>query len=286
MPQDSTLPRSAGTSDISDARPPGSKLPLVAIAAAVVLIALAANLAFKKSHSEPSPLEPSPATRSVLVPAESEPVKLPVAAAKPAASAASAGYALASAAVAAANGASTAITAAVDTFASLRLSIDQLTGRVGAVEARERARDEQLASLRMDVDALKTAPLAARAASASPTSVVATGAEPERAEVAPASRVVAHRRIASARRSTAANTAAATPAAARGSADGSVLAVDLWGGKPSVALARTGTGGTELRFFNEGESQGRVTLKRADVGSQKATFVTPTGEFTLAPKEQ
>ena len=283
MPQDSTLPRSAGTSDISDARPPRSKLPLVAIAVAVVLIALAANLAFKKSHSEPSPLEPSPATRSVLVPAESEPVKLPVAAAKPAASA---GYALASAAVAAANGASTAITAAVDTFASLRLSIDQLTGRVGAVEARERARDEQLASLRMDVDALKTAPLAARAASASPTSVVATDAEPVRAEVAPAPRVVAHRRIASARRSIAANTAAATPAAARGSADGSVLAVDLWGGKPSVALARTGTGGTELRFFNEGESQGRVTLKRADVGSQKATFATPTGEFTLAPKEQ
>ena len=285
MPQDSTLPRSAGTSDISDARPPRSKLPLVAIAAAVVLIALAANLAFKKSHSEPSPLEPSPATRSVLVPAESEPVKLPVAAARPAASAASAGYALANAAVAAANAASTAITAAVDTFASLRLSIDQLTGRVGAVEARERARDEQLASLRMDVDALKTAPVAARAASASPNAVAATDAEAERAEVAPAPRVVAHRRTASPRRSTAANTPA-PPAAARGSADGSVLAVDLWGGKPSVALARTGTGGTELRFFNEGESQGRVTLKRADVGSQKATFVTPTGEFTLAPKEQ
>ena len=285
MPQDSTLPRSAGTSDISDARPPRSKLPLVAIAAAVVLIALAANLAFKKSHSEPSPLEPSPATRSVLVPAESEPVKLPVAAAKPAASAASAGYALASAAVAAANGASTAITAAVDTFASLRLSIDQLTGRVGAVEARERARDEQLASLRMDVDALKTAPLTARAASASPNAVAATDAEPERAEVAPAPRVVAHRRAASPRRSTSANTPA-SPAAARGSADGSVLAVDLWGGRPSVALARTGASGTELRFFNEGESQGRVTLKRADVGSQKATFATPTGEFTLAPKEQ
>ena len=282
MPQDSTLPRTPSTPDISDARPRRSKLPLVAIAAAVVLIGFAANLAFKKSHSEPSPLEPSPATRSVLVPAESEPVKLPVAAAKPAASA---GNALASAAVAAANGASTAITAAVDTFASLRLSIDQLTGRVGAVEARERARDEQLASLRMDVDALKTAPLTARAASASPTSVVATDAEPVRAEVAPAPRVVAHRRTASPRRSTAANPPVPS-AAARGSADGSVVAVDLWGGKPSVALARTGTGGTELRFFNEGESQGRVTLKRADVGSQKATFVTPTGEFTLAPKEQ
>ena len=98
-------------------------------------------------------------------------------------------------------------------------------------------------------------------------------------------RSVAHRRAASPRRSTSANTPA-SPAAARGSADGSVLAVDLWGGKPSVALARTGTGGTELRFFNEGESQGRVTLKRADVGSQKATFATPTDEFTLAPKER
>lgn len=286
MPQDSTLPRAAGTPDISDARPRRSKLPLVAIVVAVVLIAFAANLAFKKSSPATSPLEPSPATSSVLVPAEREPTKLPVAVVKPAASAANA---LASAAVAAANSASMAITVAVDTFATLRSSIDLLTGRVSATEARERARDEQVASLRMDVDALKTAPLAARAASVAASAVANTDAEPVRAEGASPPRVVARRRAASTRQSIAANptTASATArASASASAEGSVLAVDLWGGKPSVALARTGTGGTELRFFNEGESQGRVTLKRADVGSQKATFATPTGEFTLAPKEQ
>lgn len=284
MPQDSTLPRAAGTPDISDARPRRSKLPLVAIVVAVVLIAFAANLAFKKSSPATSPLEPSPATSSVLVPAEREPTKLPVAVVKPAASAANA---LASAAVAAANSASMAITVAVDTFATLRSSIDLLTGRVSATEARERARDEQVASLRMDVDALKTAPLAARAASVAASAVANTDAEPVRAEGASPPRVVARRRAASTRQSIAANpTTASATARASASAEGSVLAVDLWGGKPSVALARTGTGGTELRFFNEGESQGRVTLKRADVGSQKATFATPTGEFTLAPKEQ
>lgn len=83
------------------------------------------------------------------------------------------------------------------------------------------------------------------------------------------------------RRATGAGTASTAS-----SAEGAVLAVDLWGGKPSVALARSGEGGTELRFFNEGETQGRVTVKRADVATQKATFATPAGEFTLVPKEQ
>jgi hypothetical protein len=41
-----------------------------------------------------------------------------------------------------------------------------------------------------------------------------------------------------------------------------------------------------VRFLNEGETQGSVTLKRADVGTQRATFSTPGGDLTLAPKEQ
>jgi hypothetical protein len=80
----------------------------------------------------------------------------------------------------------------------------------------------------------------------------------------------------------------AAASAAEASAAGAVLAVDLWGGRQSVALGRTvpGSEGTELRFFGEGETQGRVTVKRADLGSQTATFATPAGEFTLAPKAQ
>ena len=281
MTQDLNLPRAADTSELPEARTRKSRLPLVAATLSVGLLATAAWLAMNRHPAGVSPLEPTAATSSVLVPAEREPVQTKVAAIKPVALA---GDALAGAAVALNNGASTAASATLaamsDTFTTLRVALDQLTGRVGGLEAHVRLHDEQIAALRLDVDNLKNVPLAARAAGASASAVAAVGG----AGVRP----VLPRKVAPVRRGVAANAAPAPSplAAGRISAEGSVLAVDLWGGKPSVALARAGSSGTELRFFNEGESQGRVTLKRADIGSQKATFATPSGEFTLAPKEQ
>jgi hypothetical protein len=44
--------------------------------------------------------------------------------------------------------------------------------------------------------------------------------------------------------------------------------------------------GPDVRFISQGETQGRITLKRADVASQRATFATPTGEFTMSAGER
>jgi hypothetical protein len=267
----------------------------------VVAIALAIASQWWLSHRHRvagrSPMEPAPATERILIPAELETASgsalgMPVAprtnqangtngALSPAASApaadaseAPASGVLAKAAVAGAQGASIAAQAVTDTFASLRVALDQLTGRVATLEAHDRGHDEQIAALRSDVDALK----ADRVTAAASAATAASGAS---ARVS-AGRVRRHV-MAAARPAPSAVSAAASAAEA-----GTVLAVDLWGGRPSVALGRTvpGSEGTELRFFGEGETQGRVTVKRADPGSQTATFATPAGEFTLAPKAQ
>jgi hypothetical protein len=242
-------------------------------------------------------MEPAPATERILIPAELETASgsalgMPMAprtnqangapttaASAPAADASDvpASGVLAKAAVAGAQGASIAAQAVTDTFASLRVALDQLTGRVATLEAHDRGHDEQIAALRSDVDALK----ADRVAAAASAATAASGASAR----ASAGRVRRHV-MAAARPAPSAVSAAAS--AAEASAAGAVLAVDLWGGRPSVALGRTvpGSEGTELRFFGEGETQGRVTVKRADLSSQTATFATPAGEFTLAPKAQ
>lgn len=81
---------------------------------------------------------------------------------------------------------------------------------------------------------------------------------------------------------------AARPALARAgneSDSAQLLSIDLWGGKPSVVVGRNRGDGTEVTFLNEGEKQGRVTVKRADVGSQRAVMGTDRGDVVLSREE-
>jgi small-conductance mechanosensitive channel len=140
-----------------------------------------------------------------------------------------------------------------DAAALLRASLEQLTSRVSALEDSGRAQAEQIAALRSSLEQA-----AARQAERPPHAV--------QANAAPAR---------SPRRSPGAAPSQKQPPTA------SVLAVDLWGGQPSVVVAKDGADGAELRFISQGETQGRVTLKRADVANQRATFATSAGEFTM-----
>lgn len=139
-----------------------------------------------------------------------------------------------------------------DEAAPLRASLEQLAARVSALEDSGRAQAEQIAALRSSLD-----------------QAVARQAE------RPAHAVQANAAPARTRRSSPGATQAQKPPTA------SVLAVDLWGGQPSVVVGKDGADGAELRFISQGETQGRVTLKRADVATQRATFVTSAGEFTM-----
>jgi hypothetical protein len=139
-----------------------------------------------------------------------------------------------------------------DGAAPLRASLEQLTSRVSALEDSDRTQAEQIAALRISLEQA-----AARQAERPPHAV--------QANAAPAR---------SPRRSPGAAPSQKKPTA-------SVLAVDLWGGQPSVVVAKEGADGAELRFIGQGETQGRVTLKRADVANQRATFATSDGEFTM-----
>lgn len=210
-------------------------VPAVLTLTAIALIAGAGVVWWQRTHSAPtsSPLEPAPATASILVPAE-----------ELSASAPSAGP-VAIPAEAPADPASDALNA-------LRTAIDELKSRIDALETSDGTRGEQLATLRADLDKV-------------------TAAQRAMPEAAPARRV---------RRAMTSN----VPPPQR--PDASILAVDLWGGTPSVVVGKAGAGGTEVRFLNQGETQGRVTLQRADVGGQRATFSTPTGEFTLGTGER
>jgi hypothetical protein len=64
-----------------------------------------------------------------------------------------------------------------------------------------------------------------------------------------------------------------------------LLSIDLWDGKPSVVVGRPRGDGTEVMFLNEGEKQGRITVKRADVGSQRAVLATDKGDVVLSREE-
>ncbi len=68
--------------------------------------------------------------------------------------------------------------------------------------------------------------------------------------------------------------------------DARLLAVDMWDGKPSVAVARGAGREADVRFLNEGESSGHVTVRRADITSQKAVFSTSKGEVVLDVEQQ
>lgn len=87
---------------------------------------------------------------------------------------------------------------------------------------------------------------------------------------------------------TGANAAPVRLTPARGNADtdaAQLLSIDLWGGKPSVVVGRPRGDGTELTFLNEGEKQGRITVKRADVVSQRAVLTTDHGDVVLSREE-
>lgn len=64
-----------------------------------------------------------------------------------------------------------------------------------------------------------------------------------------------------------------------------LLAVDLWGGKPSIAVRRGVGAAGDITFLSEGEKQGRVTVRHADVGAQKAVLGTDKGEVVLSKDE-
>jgi hypothetical protein len=61
-----------------------------------------------------------------------------------------------------------------------------------------------------------------------------------------------------------------------------LLSVDVWDGKPSVVVGRGRGHDADVRFLNEGETQGRVTVKKADVGSQRALLSTGKGEIVMS----
>lgn len=297
----------------SSAADPGVRKPSAGIKRAVIAtvllsLAVAGWMGWKRLQGTPavSPLEPTAAVDKVPVPLPSEMAETPKLKESLTQSPASApqlgkpvdpatGDAVAELVGVPPSTATIASHAAqptADTPATLRTALNALTGRADTLEAVDRENTAlvqdhatKLAELRKEVELLKgntqlaTKGAAPRAASAKPASA---GPDIDMSD-ATAEPAQAQRPAPPARR-----TAAARPArpSATASADASVLAVDLWGGKPSVAVGRPGAAGTELRFLNEGESQGRVTLKRADIASQNATFVTPEGERTYAPRER
>jgi hypothetical protein len=247
--------------------------PLLAGTSAVVLLGAAGSLWLGSRNALPqvSPLEPTPINGALTVPID------------PSLGKQAAPNALATAAVAVASGASTAADAVADTFTTLRTSLNLVTGRVEVLEASDQKQNAAIAALRVDVDKVNTDHAAAAEMAASAASAAVAVARP----AAPRRVAVVRRAIAAPKAVAAAPAILVMPARASNISDASLLAVDTWGGKPSVAVAKTGSaGGFDVRFLNEGETQGSVTLKRADVGTQRATFSTPGGDLTLAPKEQ
>jgi type II secretory pathway pseudopilin PulG len=144
-----------------------------------------------------------------------------------------------------------------DSDAPLRAGIEQLKARVAALEDAGRAQAEQITALRNSLDQI-SARQAERAAERAPQAVQANAAP------------------------TRSRRPAATAGASQKQPTASVLAIDLWGGQPSVVVSKDGADGAELRFISPGETQGRVTLKSADVANQRATFATSAGEFTMS----
>lgn len=60
-----------------------------------------------------------------------------------------------------------------------------------------------------------------------------------------------------------------------------LLSVDLWDGKPSVVVGRWSEAGNEVRFLQEGDAQGRVKVKEADVDGQRAVIATERGDVVM-----
>lgn len=296
LPPDDDAGKAPDAADAANSavRKPNPGIKRAVLVAGLACLGAAGWMGWQRLHSVPevSPLEATAAMAKVPVPQPGEMAK-PKLKESPPPSASAQGNSVDPAAgevieavVGLPSTVSPAGQAVADTPAALRTALNTLIGRANTLEASDRANAalvqehaNKLAELRREIDLIKGA--APRAVAAKPASPVAeidmsdTASEPAQAQRAAAPPV---------RRTAAAKPARQAPTSTGG--DASVLAVDLWGGQPSVAVARTGAAGTELRFLNEGESQGRVTLKRADIASQNATFVTPGGERTFAPRER
>lgn len=65
-----------------------------------------------------------------------------------------------------------------------------------------------------------------------------------------------------------------------------LLSVDVWNGQPSVAVGRSRAGANEVRFLTEGDSNGHATVKRADVGEQRAVIGTDKGDVVISRDQQ
>lgn len=217
----------------------------VLLAITTIAVASAAGVTWwQRSHMpvNAGTLEPVPATTSILIPGEDVGAVSPEEATAPSAPAS----------------APQAPDSKQDGLSPLRVNLEQLASRVSSLEEADRTHAEQIADLRAALDKA-TARHADRDKSAEQARPLQAGASPSRAM-----------------RSASSTSPAPKPPTA------SVLAVDLWGGQPSVVVGKDGAGGTELRFISQGETQGRVTLKSADAANQRATFATPTGEFTMS----
>ena len=260
----------AGGRQASTQRARGPALKRTLLGAAILCLAGAGWLGWQR-HGAPklSPLEPTPAIAKIPVPLPSEMSQTQASKKSVPAIAAPSSKSIDPAAADAVDeltgstSTSSLPSAVVDALATLRTALHTLTGRTDSIEASERANAAlvqehagKLAELRKEVDLLKNgAPRTLAGRSGVPRLAAKPAAKPISPVPPPA-------------------------------AEASVLAVDLWGGRASVAVSRTDpAAGTELRFLNEGESHGRVTLKRADITTQNATFVTPEGERTFAARE-
>jgi hypothetical protein len=68
------------------------------------------------------------------------------------------------------------------------------------------------------------------------------------------------------------NTTAKTTQRTTSGPEVALLAVDMWGGKPSVVVGTTDPSNQQVRVLKPGDSLNGVTLKQVDVSGQKATF--------------
>lgn len=291
----------------SPSRPKHSALRRVLLVLAFLALAAAIVLWWKRTHPGPdahSPLEATTSAGSVLVPAESELARAPTAAGSASASVEGAGLdasepgALTKFAIAAASGSGQALEGAREALQQLTMGLNRAHARIDEVEASDRAQSEQIATLRSDVDSLKAAspPVVAagatvladaapRAASFPTEAPGDRGIEVVDRATAPAARAAPPKRQVRQQPARPTTSSRATRAQDNGGTGADVLAIDTWGGKPSVALVTAQDGRPALRFLAEGEAHQGLVLQHADSTTQRARFSTARGDLTLAPKE-
>lgn len=68
--------------------------------------------------------------------------------------------------------------------------------------------------------------------------------------------------------------------------DARLLSVDVWDGRPSVALTSSAPGDRRVRFLTEGDSNAGVVLRSADPRAQRAVFDVAGREVVLERQER